>query len=173
MMYPRLKLAKDFLSSDGVIFISIGAAELDNTIKICDEIFSPKNRAGIISRQMKTGNNQGNFFTQNIDYIIVYAKNVDMCPPFKDEMSQELIDKVYNKVQEDGPKKGERYRTMGLFQASLKHGGSRYPITCPDGEKVITPEGLPWRWNEKTLMEGIKNDDVVFIKTSTSPLINY
>lgn len=172
MIYPRLKLAKNLLSDDGVIFISIGALELDNTIKMCDEIFASQNRAGIVSRQMKTGNNQGNFFTQNIDYIVVYAKNADKCPQFKDDMSQELIDNVYNKIQETGPKKGERYRTMGLFQSSLKHGGSRYAITCPDGEKVITPEGLPWRWNEKTFLEGVNNDDVVFIKTKTSPLIN-
>lgn len=172
MIYPRLKLAKNLLSEDGIIFISIGALELDNTIKMCDEIFASQNRAGIVSRQMKTGNNQGNFFTQNIDYIVVYAKNADKCPQFKDDMSQELIDNVYNKIQETGPKKGERYRTMGLFQSSLKHGGSRYAITCPDGEKVITPEGLPWRWNEKTFLEGVNNDDVVFIKTKTSPLIN-
>ena len=172
MIYPRLKLAKNLLSDDGIIFISIGALELDNTIKMCDEIFASQNRAGIVSRQMKTGNNQGNFFTQNIDYIVVYAKNADKCPQFKDDMSQELIDNVYNKIQETGPKKGERYRTMGLFQSSLKHGGSRYAITCPDGEKVITPEGLPWRWNEKTFLEGVNNDDVVFIKTKTSPLIN-
>lgn len=65
-------------------------------------------------------------------------------------MSQDLIDNVYNKVQESGSRKGERYRTMGLFQASLKHGGSSYPIVCPDGERVITPKGLPWRWNETT-----------------------
>lgn len=172
MIYPRLKLAKNLLTEDGIIFISIGALELDNTIKMCDEIFASQNRAGIVSRQMKTGNNQGNFFTQNIDYIVVYAKNADKCPQFKDDMSQELIDNVYNKIQETGPKKGERYRTMGLFQSSLKHGGSRYAITCPDGEKVITPEGLPWRWNEKTFLEGVNNDDVVFIKTKTSPLIN-
>ena len=87
-------------------------------------------------------------------------------------MSEELIEKVYTKVQESGPRKGERYRTMGLFQASLKHGGSTYPIECPDGTKVITPDGLPWRWNEQTFLKGKENDDVVFIKTKTSPLIN-
>ena len=87
-------------------------------------------------------------------------------------MSDELINKVYNKTQENGKRKGEKYRTMGLFQASLKHGGSTYPIECPDGEMVITPNNLPWRWNEKTFKEGVSNDDIVFVKTDTSPLIN-
>ena len=172
MMFPRLLIARDLLSSDGVIMISIGQAELQNLINICDEVFGYANRAGLVSRQMKTGNKQGKFFTQNTDYVVVYAKDVSKAEPLKDDMSQELIDKVYNKVQETGPRAGEHYRTMGLFQASLKHGGSRYPITCPDGERVITPEGLPWRWNETTFNNGVENDDVVFIKSDRSPLLN-
>lgn len=173
MMYSRLMLAKNVLSPDGIIFISIGQAELDNTIKMCDEVFGTANRAGICSRQMKTGNNQGKYFTQNIDYIVVYVKNDALATALKDDMSQDLIDKVYNKVQENGSRKGERYRTMGLFQASLKHGGSRYPIECPDGTKVITPDDLPWRWNQETFLKGKDNDEVVFIKTNSSPLLNY
>ena len=173
MMYPRLRLAKTLLSEKGIIIISIGQAELDNVIKMCDEIYGEKNRAGIVSRQMKTGNNQGKFFTQNTDYMVVYAKNAEMADALKDDMSEELIEKVYNKVQESGPRKGEKYRTMGLFQSSLKHGGSTYPIECPDGSKVITPNGLPWRWNEQTFLKGKENDEVVFIKTKTSPLLDY
>ena len=172
MIYPRLKVAKDLLSEDGVIFVSIGSAELDNTIRLCDEIFGRPNRAGIVSRQMKTGNNQGKFFTQNIDYIVVFARNADKAASLKDDMSDELINKVYNKTQENGKRKGEKYRTMGLFQASLKHGGSTYPIECPDGEMVITPNNLPWKKNKKTFKEGVSNDDIVFVKTDTSPLIN-
>lgn len=173
MIYPRLRIAKDILADNGLIFISIGQAELNNVITMSDEIFGASNRAGIVSRQMKTGNNQGKFFTQNTDYIVVYSKNVEATSALKDDMSQDLIDNVYNKVQESGTRKGERYRTMGLFQASLKHGGSSYPIVCPDGERVITPKGLPWRWNETTFKKGLENDDVVFIKSNNSPLINY
>ena len=173
MIYPRVKLAKTLLSEQGLIVISIGQTELDNTIKVCDEIFGSPNRAGIVTRQMKTGNNQGKFFTQNTDYMVVYAKNIELADALKDDMSEELIEKVYNKVQESGERKGERYRTMGLFQASLKHGGSTYPIECPDGTRVITPAGLPWRWNETTFLKGKENDEVVFIKSKTSPLIDY
>lgn len=173
MIYPRIRLAKTLLSEQGLIVISIGQMELDNVIKVCDEIFGSLNRAGIVTRQMKTGNNQGKFFTQNTDYMVVYAKNAELADALKDDMSEELIKKVYNKVQETGPRKGERYRTMGLFQASLKHGGSTYPIECPDGTRVITPDGLPWRWNEATFLKGKENDEVVFIQSKTSPLIDY
>lgn len=172
MIYPRLKVAKDLLSQEGLIFISIGATEVSNLIKVCDEIFGYTNQAGLVSRQMKTGNNQGKFFTQNTDYIVVYAKDTMLATVLKDEISAELIDKVYNKVQEHGKRKGERYRTMGLFQASLKHGGSTYPITCPDGEVVIPPKGLPWRWNNDRFNRGIKDDEIVFVKSKSTPLIN-
>lgn len=172
MIYPRLKIARDLLSDDGAIFISIGQSELDNILKICDELFGRINKAGIVSRQMKTGNNQGKFFTQNIDYIVVYVKNFETAIPFKADMSQELIDKVYNKVQDSGIRKGERYRTMGLFQASLKHGGSSYPIECPDGEWVLPPSRLPWRWNESSYQKGVANDDIVFVRSTTTPLLD-
>ena len=172
MIYPRIRLSKDLLADDGYIFISIGDAELDNTLKLCDEVFGRSNRAGLCSRQMKTGNNQGKYFTQNTDYIVVYVKNNLSAAPLKDDMSDELIAKVYNKVQESGERKGQRYRTMGLFQASLKHGGSTYSIECPDGTYCTTPNGLPWRWNEQTFLANKAKGDVIFIETNTSPLIN-
>ena len=172
MIYPRLKLAKDLLSEDGYLLINIGDAELDNTLKLCDEVFGRINRAGVCSRQMKTGNNQGKYFTQNTDYIVVYVKNDLAAKPLKDDMSEELIAKVYNKVQESGERKGQKYRTMGLFQSSLKHGGSTYPIQCPDGSYCITPNGLPWRWNEQTFLANKAKDEIVFIETNTSPLID-
>ena len=172
MIYPRIRLSKDLLSEDGYLLISIGNAELDNVLKLCDEIFGRTNRAGVCSRQMKTGNNQGKYFTQNTDYIVVYVKNDLAAEPLKDDMSEELIAKVYNKVQESGERKGQKYRTMGLFQSSLKHGGSVYPIECPDGSYCITPNGLPWRWNEHTFLANKAKDEVVFIETNTSPLID-
>ena len=172
MMYPRIRLGRELLNATGVMFISIGDAEISTLIKIADEIFGETNRIGIISRQMKTGNNQGDFFAPNIDYVLAYAKDASICNPFVDTLSEELVNKVYNKVQHGGAKDGEHYRTMGLYQASLKHGGSRYPIECPDGSFAITPEGMPWRWNEKRFERGLQEDDVLFVRTNSSPLID-
>ena len=78
MMYPRLKVAKDLLSEDGVIFISIGESEIENLTKISDEIFGRNNRIGIVPRVMKSGGGKGQFFSPNIDYIIIqyFVKNL-------------------------------------------------------------------------------------------------
>ena len=68
MIYPRLKVAKDLLSEDGVIFISIGQDEVENVIRLGNEIFGKSNQLGIISRQMKSGGgSQGKYFAHNID----------------------------------------------------------------------------------------------------------
>ena len=172
MIYPRIRLARELLSPAGVMFISIGDFEISTLIKIADEVFGELNRIGIISRQMKTGNNQGDFFAPNIDYVLAYARDATVCNPFVDTLSEALVKKVYNKVQQGGPRDGQLYRTMGLYQASLKHGGSRYAICCPDGSMAITPEGMPWRWNKERFERGLSEDDVVFVQTDSSPLID-
>ena len=81
-MYPRLRLAKDLLKDDGVIFISIDDNEVDNLRLLCDEIFGEENSLGIIT--LITGANQsgdGVLIQKNTEYILAYAKtrqNIDI-----------------------------------------------------------------------------------------------
>lgn len=76
MMYPRLKIAKDFLTDDGAIFISIDDNELENLLKLCNEIFGQKNYVGTFS-WMKTTNppSLGSKIRDNLEYVICYEKN--------------------------------------------------------------------------------------------------
>lgn len=183
MMYPRLKLARDLLSDDGVMFISIGQEECDNLVRLCNEIFGEINREGIISRQMKSGGNQGKSFSKNIDYILVYAKNTSLLLPFREPLEQELKDTVYNKIEESGPRKGEKYRLMGLYQAGLNEWrpNQKYFIQCPDGTEVIPPCSVldevmregdgRWRWSKPRYLEELKNHNIEFVKTKSSPLL--
>ena len=98
MIYPRLMVARSLLSEDGVIFISIGQEELHDLTMITNEVFGENNFEGLVSRQMKSGGNQGKSFSKNIDYILVYAKSTDSLPPFREALEEELKDKVYNKT---------------------------------------------------------------------------
>lgn len=170
MMYPRLRLAKDLLDKDGVVFISIGEDELHNTIKICDEIFSNQNKVTVFTRVTKKSSNNGNNFSPCIDYVVIYAKNIEYLPEYKVSMSQEIIER-YNKsdeyMQERGP-----YQEVGLFMSALKHGGSNYPIECPDGERVYPPNNQPWRWNEATFLKGKSEGRIVFKKSNNTPLLS-
>ncbi len=191
MMYPRLRLAKNLLMQDGVAFISIGQAELNNLIKLCDEFFGEENRIGIVSRLMKSGGNKGRFFSPNIDYVVIYAKDINYTKDFKGEMSQELIDKVYNQIAKTGKRKGERYRAMGLYQSSLDaRPNQRYFIECPDGTFVIpTGDTIPsevkeggkvlpnptdgvWRWTYDRYKLEKEEDNIEFKETTNGVLID-
>ena len=82
MMYPRLKLARNLLREDGVIFISIGENELANLRKVCDEVFGESNFIGCAGRISKKANNQGDYWAPNFDYLLTYTKEKEYCVPF-------------------------------------------------------------------------------------------
>lgn len=192
MMYPRLKLSRNLLTDDGVIFISIGSDEIANLTRVCDEIFGETNRIAIVGRQAKSGGNKGRFFSPNIEYLLVYSRNITNVNSFSDDMDPALIKKVYTKVQIDGERKGEKYRAMGLYQSSLDaRANQRYFIEAPDGSLVIPPGSeLPlikkegdkivpkniedgcWRWTYETYILEKEKGNVEFARTNGKVLIN-
>lgn len=190
MMFPRLYLAKNLLREDGAIFISIGQDEIGNLIALCKDIFGDENLVTICSRVMKTGGQKGVHFSPSVDYIVVMAKNIAELSPFREQISQNLIDKVYTRVEKDGPKAGKRYRSMGLYQAMLdQRANQRYYIECPDGELVLPPgDSFPgttadgeqtkpgdgdgvWRWTYRRFAEEKQLGNVEFIKSDKTSLI--
>ncbi len=168
MIYPRLKLAKDLLSDDGVIFISIDENEIDNLKKACIEIFGKSNYIATLVRKTKTTSNNGNQFAPSHEYIVVCAKDITLLNGFNDPEAQEAEEYVKLFKYEDDYSK---YNVIGLYQPALKHGGSSYPIECPDGSFVVTPDNKPWRWNEQTFLKNKSENRVVFKETKTSPLL--
>jgi len=190
MMFPRLYLAKNLLKESGIIYISIGQDELGNLLELCNDIFGEENLVTICSRVMKTGGQKGVHFSPCVDYIIAMAKNIGELAPFREEISQNLIDKVYTKTETAGPRKGEKYRSMGLYQAMLdKRANQRFYIECPDGELVIPPgESFPgdkkdgaqvapkdgdgvWRWTYGRFFEEKKKNNVEFIRSDKTSLV--
>ena len=185
MMYPRLKVAKDLLSDDGVMFISIGQNEVANLTKLADEIFGNDNRINIVTRIMKSGGAKGHFFSPNIEFIIVYTKCKMLAGPFREAISQDIVNKLYTSVENQGSRKGERYRPFGLYQSSLDaRPNQRYYIECPDGSFVIPPgETFPeqihdgakvypnsndgcWRWSCDRYLKEKANGNITFKKSN-------
>lgn len=90
-------------------------------------------------------------------------------------MPEELKDEVYTQVCKRGPKEGQRYRLMGLYQSSLtleRSRNARYYIACPDGSKAVPPDGKRWRVIEPSYFEMLQNEDIEFLETPTSPLLD-
>jgi adenine-specific DNA-methyltransferase len=110
MIYPRLKVARDLLSSSGVIFISIDNNEIENQLHVLDEIFGECNRLGIIANTNNPkGRSDDKFIATAHEYIAVYAREINSTKWYGFEPT-EVITKRYNKV--DG--KGRRYREIDL-----------------------------------------------------------
>ena len=190
MMYPRLYLSRNLLRDDGAIFISIGQDELSNLIQICSEIFGEDNLVSICSRVMKTGGQKGAHFSPSVDYVLIYAKNINELAPFREQISQNVIDKVYTKVETTGEKAGKNYRSMGLYQAMLdKRANQRFYIECPDGSFAIPPgnsfppeseegsqvtpndEDGVWRWTYPRFKSEKADGNIEYVKSDRSSLV--
>ena len=191
MMYPRLKLARNLLCDDGVVFISIDDSEIENLKVICNDIFGEDNFISTISRVMKTGGAKGNFFTPNVEFILVYAKKIINATHFRARIGGEQIATYYNKVQVGGERDGEVYGEERLYKASLDaRANQRYWVECPDGSFVIPPgstfpektqDGIQvtpergdgvWKWTYARYKEEFSQGNIVFKETSTSALLD-
>lgn len=179
MMYPRLKLARNLLSEDGVIFISIDDNEVDTLKKICNEVFGESNFIGCAGRITKKSNNKGDFWAPNFDYLLTYVKNINATTPFLGGINYS----AYNLIEEDGDRKGEKYQLVRLYMSSIQNRNpdQRFWIECPDGSKIIPPgttfpperpnlgDGI-WRWSRKTFEEN--RDKIVIKQVKSSNLLN-
>lgn len=158
MMYPRLKLAKDLLSEDGVIFISIDDNEADNLRKVCDEIFGEENfLAQIIWERAFAPVNLKKHFSPSHDYIICYANNIDNC--------------VCNGLKRDDSS-NSRYAnpdndprgvwTSGDLSVGPAVTEKIYEIITPSGRSVYPPSGYCWRLDKNTFFEYVKDKRIWF-----------
>ena len=179
MMYARIKLARNLLRDDGVIFIQIGERELANLKLVCDSIFGEETCLGIACRVAKKSNNKGDHWAPNFDYLLTYAKDKSGCPPFSGGTNTE----AYDQIETDGPRKGEKYQLVRLYMSTIetRNPEQRFWIDCPDGTKVIPPgETFPperpklgdgiWRWS-RTKFEA-ERDRIVVKAVRSSNLVS-
>jgi len=147
MMYPRLRLAKNLLKNDGLIFISIDDIEAGNLREICDEIFGVNNFRGQITRATGTPTGQGNATLVNeIDYMLVYAKSDDAVF-FGLPLNEEDV-KIYNLQDEDGQYLIRPLRKTGGEDRKADRPSMYFAVTAPDGTSIypIGPTGYESRW---------------------------
>lgn len=163
MMYPRLILLKQFLTDDGVIFISIDDNELHNLRLLMNEIFEERNFiANIIWKKKTNGNNVGHIPAVH-DYIVTYAKNESSLKLFEVQQSDEYIKSSYSNPDNDsrGP-----WTTSDL---SANHKGPYFEITNPvTGEKFFPPKGRYWVFNEEEVNKRIQEGRIIFGKSGTA-----
>lgn len=172
MLYTRLLLARNLLSDNGVIFISIDDNEQENLKKICDEIFGKENFASNIVWQKKTGASDAKGIATITENILVYVKEKTLYAQTftKNSCSYDLNRYKYTDefINERGP-----YYIDNLDRGGLSYSDSlNYGIKCPDGTVTFpngrleyVNDGWIWKWSKKKLEWAKKNKFIEFRKT--------
>ena len=158
MIYSRLKIAKDLLADDGVIFISINDQEVVNIRKICDEILGADNFiANLIWQQRKGGGNDSRYIAVDHEYILIYSKNINNSSDRWYISQTEEYLKRYKEIENDG----RRY-----YWDTLVRNGLQNPIVitliAPDGTSVT----INSQKSRETVIKGLKEGTVRFTKTA-------
>lgn len=143
MMLPRIMVARSLLRDDGAIFISIDDNERDNLRKICDEVFGPENFvATIIWQKVFSPKNTAAYFSEDHDYIVVYAKQKENWEPRLLPRSEEAEARYTN--PDDDPRGPWM---SGAIQARNYYSKGSYEVASPSGKKFSNPKGTYWRFS--------------------------
>ena len=142
MMYPRLRLARELLSEDGAIFISLDDNESTNAVKICDEIFGERNRIALICHKARASVSNDKIISPNHNTILFYAKNADCLEEIRKSIGLDSNLTGFDLDDDDG---------RGLYRL--------VPVDGPGGAKKGNPffeflgvEGF-WRFSKETMRE--------------------
>lgn len=140
MMYPRLRLARNLLADDGIIFMSIDDNEVDNLKKVCDEVLGGNNYVGtVIWERAFSPKNDARYFSASHDYIIVYAKDIDEFSIGKLPRTEEMNSRYKNPDNDPrGPWQS------GDLTAKTYSKAYDYPIQTPSGKFVSPTSGRSW-----------------------------
>lgn len=158
MMYSRLMLAKNFLSDDGVIFISIDDNEQENLKKICDEVFGESNfLAQIIWERAYSPINLMKHFSTSHDYILCYAKELNMAE----------CNGIPRGIEADNRYSNPDNDPRGVWKPSDLSVGPAieenvYTIETPSGRLVEPPAGRSWRLSRKSFRERLQDNRIWF-----------
>lgn len=170
MIYPRLKVAKDLLSPNGIICISINEYEVENLRKVCDEIFGQSNIISQLVWKNKYGAGGGTNSVASInEYILVYSRSTleSITCPLSDELAAS-----YNQTDEKYTKRGG-YVTQPLASTSK---GARANLMYPihhEGAVINPPTGGRWIWSKEKFEKAYANNEIIINKTSSGYSVRF
>lgn len=158
MIYPRLKVAKDLLTEDGAIFISIDDNEVENLRKICDEIFGESNFiAQLVWERAFSPKNDAKYISNSHDYILMYSKNIENFSIGRLPRTEEANARYSN------PDNDPRGVWMSSdISVKTYNAACDYPITTPSGKIVEPPAGRCWRLSAKAFAERLQDNRIWF-----------
>ena len=158
MIYPRLKVARDLLTEDGVIFISIDDNEVENLRKVCDEVFGERNFiAQLIWERAYSPKNDARFISNSHDYIIMFAKNIDNYVIGRLDRTDEANARYQNPDNDPRGVWKPSDLSVKTYNAECD-----YPITTPTGRIIEPPAGRCWSLSKKAFFERLQDNRIWF-----------
>ena len=158
MIYPRLKVARDLLTDDGVIFISIDDNEVENLRKVCDEVFGEQNFiATLVWERAYSPKNDAKFISNSHDYLLMFAKRIDSFHIGRLERTAEANARYSN--PDNDPRGDWKPSDMSVKTYNAE---CDYPITCPSGRVVEPPAGRCWRLSRNAFRERLQDNRIWF-----------
>jgi len=161
MMYPRLRLARNLLRNDGILFISIDDAEIANLRKLLDELFGEENFvAHVIWQHSVQPKGYVDIYSVHHNHILSYRRSEDYEVCALDRTAAD--NKSYSNPDDD-PRGAWR---SGDVRNALYRPNLIYDITTPSGKTIPPPEN-GWRWSRETLAQKIETGEIVFSSDET------
>lgn len=158
MIYSRLMLARNLLTDDGVIFISIDDNEQENLKKICDEVFGGQNFvAQLVWERAFSPKNDARFISNSHDYILMFARNINNF----------VIGRLPRTAEADARYSNPDNDPRGVWQSDnltvkTYSPSGDYPITTPSGRVVEPPAGRCWSLSKKAFLERLQDNRIWF-----------
>ena len=169
MMYSRLKLARNLLRDDGVVFVSIGDNEVHNLRMLMSEVFGESNLLPPIVRRAKVGGGSDNkHIAREIDYVLGAARNVYALQKFFLPHTEKDL-KRYNQEDEKGKYFWDTYSRSGLASDNPESDSLFYEVLFPDG----TVRSERWRRSESRLKLDIKDGEAKYVQTQNGWNIHF
>ncbi|MBA1183302.1 site-specific DNA-methyltransferase [Pseudomonas psychrotolerans] len=161
MIYPRLKLARNLLCDDGVIFITIDNSEIDNLTSVLKELMGQENFATTFIWEKRRSRENRKLFSVNHDYVVCFTKNKDAFELVRGLLP--LTDEARNRYGNiDNDPRGDWQSVAITAQAGHGTKSQFYTITTPGGRQVDPPSGNCWRFTEDRLAELIADNRIWF-----------
>ena len=163
MMYPRLKLARNLLKDDGVIFVSIDDNEVDNLRKACDEVFGEENFvASVIWEKKYSTKADSKDFSESHEYLVCYRKSEEAS--IGGLKRSEAQEQTYKNLDNDP--RGD-WASDNLLRTE-ERAYAIFPIKAPNGNEHLPPKGSSWRYNSDKIAELLKEKRIWFGEDGTS-----
>ena len=161
MMYPRLRLARNLLCDDGVIFISIDDNESENMKKICGEIFGEGNFIAQAIWQKRTSPDARRIISAGHEYILIFCKNIQSSGEIIRLLPFSEKDRAAYKNPDNDPR-GPWVSTDCTAQAGHGTKNQFYELVTPAGRKIVLPDSLCWRFTKEKMQEEIEAGRIWF-----------